>query len=408
MKESYLIAGLIVTASTVGAAISSPWRGRILDNYGLKRSLIAPIIINLIFWATVPLMPLEVLIPAVFIAGLFSIPVFSIVRTSLAVIIPAQYRKTAFALDSVLTELVWMIGPAVGTIMVFSINSTVALWAVGAAVVIAGIGLIIVDPPVKSSQLVLPTKLPTALETVEKAATRNLAQQAEKAYFENTQTGSIPVIDPSLSAQENNQQALATKYIVRKQLLTLGGLSIMVATIVSNFALIATDLGIVGLLEEFDDEEYVGLAITIWCAGSALGGLAYGAIKYDIKPLWVLMVLSVLTLPLAFTPDLTSVLIAVFVAGVAVAPILASTAEAIARRVPEEARGEAMGWHGSAMTIGASLGGPIIGVIIDRYGASAAFLTAGILGGIIAGLGLIATKIYSVINRKRLAQQLAI
>lgn len=37
LERSYFEAGLIVAASTIGTTVSSPWRGRLLDRYGLRR-----------------------------------------------------------------------------------------------------------------------------------------------------------------------------------------------------------------------------------------------------------------------------------------------------------------------------------------------------------------------------------
>lgn len=407
LEVSYFMAGLLVTSATLGSAISAPWRGRMIDSRGLRTTLIVPTIVNLIFWPLAPFMSYAVLVPAVFIAGLFSVPVFSIVRTSLAVIMPARLRKAAYALDSVFTEVVFMIGPAAATVLVFSINSTVALLVVGAAMVIAGVGLMIVNPPVRSDQLMIPAKLDPPLEAVEAGTLREGTQIAERIAFENTRTGQIPIIRPDQLADtpggpSHEEQA---RSLARRQLLTLGGLSVLLATAMGNVILVATDLGIVALLQDFGQEHFVGLVVAIWCAGSAVGGLTYGASKHDISPLWVLLFLGIATIPIALAPNLAVVLILVFISGLGVAPIIASTGEAIAHRVPEIARGEAMGWHGSAMTIGASAGGPIIGVIIDIAGAGWGFVIGGLAGLLVAALGLVATKIHRTRVRARAAAQ---
>lgn len=405
LEVSYFMAGLIVTSATLGAAISAPWRGRMLDTKGLRRTLIPPVIVNAIFWSAAPFLPYVALVPSVFIAGLFSIPVFSIVRTSLAVIMPARLRKASYALDSVFTEIVFMIGPALATVLVFSINSTVALLVVGAAVVLAGIGLMIVNPPVRSDQLMIPAKLDASLEAAEAGTLREGAQIAERIAFENTQTGQIPIIRPDQLADapggpSHEDQA---RDLARRQLTNLGGLAILLATAIGNVILVATDLGIVALLQGFNQENLVGVVITVWCAGSAVGGLTYGAMKGDISPLWVLLFLGISTIPIGLSPNLVVVLILVFISGLGVAPIIASTGEAIAQRVPEIARGEAMGWHGSAMTIGASAGGPIIGVIIDMAGAEWGFAIGGLIGLMVAAFGLVATKVHRTRVRARAA-----
>lgn len=408
LQVSYLMAGLIVTSATLGAAISAPWRGRMLDTKGLRRTLVPPIIVNLVFWSVAPWLPYSLLVPSVFVAGLFSIPVFSIVRTSLSVIIPARLRKAAFSLDSVFTEIVFMTGPAIATVLVFSLNSTLAMTVLGAAIVTAGIGLSIVNPPLKSEQLVIPARLPAPLEAAEEGTLRSGAQIADRLAYEHTQTGQIPIIAPQDTegpgggASELDQ----ARSLARRQLASLGGIAILLATATGNLILVATDLGIVAVLESRSAEHLVGLVIAVWCAGSAIGGLTYGAMTRDISPLWVLLLLGLFTLPIALATDLPGLLILCFIAGLGVAPILASTGEAIARRVPEIARGEAMGWHGSAMTIGASAGGPLIGLVIDAGGAEWGFITGGLIGVTVAVFGLVATRIHRARMRTRLASEL--
>ena len=56
------------------------------------------------------------------------------------------------------------------------------------------------------------------------------------------------------------------------------------------------------------------------------------------------------------------------VAGLLCAPTITATRRRGARIVPAEVRGEAMGWHGSALTAGGALGAPFAGLVIDQYG----------------------------------------
>lgn len=423
LNGTFTQAGLLVTASTLGAAISSPWRGRMLDRQGLRRTLIPPIIVNAIAWTIAPHLSFAWLVPLVFLSGLFSIPVFSIVRTSLSVIVPATMRRSAYALDSVFTEFVFMTGPALATIAVYSFGSRPAMMVLAVLIVVAGLGLMWVNPPLRSDQIVLPTKLPRGLEAAEAAASRQGGQLIERQAFEDTQTGGIPIIreglaidapagtgsatSPAASGSVTEAAARAkhaAKSSARAHLLTWSGLSVLVTTAVGAMLLVATDVGIVAVLRELGHETLVGLVITVWCAGSAVGGLAYGAMKRDVGPLWVLLLMGLLTIPLALAHSVPMILVFAFLAGLTVAPILAATGEAISHLVPEEARGEAMGWHGSAITIGAAAGGPIFGAVIDAAGANWGFGAAGIAGASVAALGLIATQIRRRRVRRRLAE----
>lgn len=92
-----------------------------------------------------------------------------------------------------------------------------------------------------------------------------------------------------------------------------------------------------------------------------------------------------------------------FVAGLALAPIITATSESISRRVSEEVRGEAMGWHGSAMTIGAAVGSPLFGAVIDGLGPAWGVGTAALLATGVAAAGLVATGIRRS-HRRRVLQ----
>ena len=60
--------------------------------------------------------------------------------------------------------------------------------------------------------------------------------------------------------------------------------------------------------------------------------------------------------------------------------MITATAEGVAGCVPEQVRGEAMGWHGSALTIGSAIGAPLAGAAIDAIAPWAGFAVVGATG----------------------------
>jgi hypothetical protein len=68
--------------------------------------------------------------------------------------------------------------------------------------------------------------------------------------------------------------------------------------------------------------------------------------------------------------------------------VISATAEAVSRLVPESSRGEAMGWHGSALTVGGALGSPAAGMAIDAVGPWGGFALVGAVGAAVAGAAL--------------------
>ena len=81
--------------------------------------------------------------------------------------------------------------------------------------------------------------------------------------------------------------------------------------------------------------------------------------------------------------------------------MITATAEQVTLRVPERVRGEAMGWHGSALTVGVALGAPLAGAAIDARGAWAGFALVGSIGAVLAVAGL---AVQHLVQRRSRAQ----
>ena len=118
-------------------------------------------------------------------------------------------------------------------------------------------------------------------------------------------------------------------------------------------------------------------------------GLVYGALPRSVPPLALLLVLAALTVPIGLASTPLVLCLAVLPAGALCAPLISATAEAVARLVPERVRGEAMGWHGSALTAGSAAGAPVAGLAIDRVAPWAGFGVVGALGAVLAVVGLL-------------------
>ena len=83
--------------------------------------------------------------------GLFLIPIFSIVRLSLSVMVEERQRRTAFSADSIIAEASFIIGPAAGVLLVTQAGADVALYAIGACEVLAGLIFLDLNPPTRSA-----------------------------------------------------------------------------------------------------------------------------------------------------------------------------------------------------------------------------------------------------------------
>ena len=132
MKLSYASAGLVAAAITIGMAFGAPWRGRLVDIYGLRRALVPSV--------------------AAVIGGIFAVPIFSVVRQALSVMVPQEQRRTAYALDSMGAEITFMIGPAGGVMLATTTHTVVGLVIIGVTASMAGVFLMVFNPPTRTGQ----------------------------------------------------------------------------------------------------------------------------------------------------------------------------------------------------------------------------------------------------------------
>jgi len=136
----------------------------------------------------------------------------------------------------------------------------------------------------------------------------------------------------------------------------------------------------VATLRALDQTSFIGVAMIAWCSGSVVGGLVYGGLRRRIPPWLLLLGLCLLTVVVGFAREPWQLAVLLIPAGALVAPLITSTVEGVTRVVPERRRGEAMGWHGSALTIGVAAGSPFAGAVIDATAPWFGFVAVGVLG----------------------------
>ncbi len=351
--RSYGEAGLVSACFTVALAISAPWRGRLLDRHGLRRVVAPSIVATALVWTAMPFLPYAVLLPASVLSGLFAVPSFSILRQSLIAAVPDERRRSALSLDSVFTELSFMIGPAVAVWAAASYDTRWVLVVLALLNVVAAVSIWVVNPPLRTD-----------------------ASRESAAAGESSAAGG-PVGDA----------------VPRARWVTVGVLAVLVAAAASTIVLGGTDVSIVAALRATGDVWAMGWVLSVWGFGSLVGGLVYGAWHRSISVFWLLGGLAASTLPVALAGSLPWLVVLLFVCGVLCAPTITATVDHLSRLVPEHSRGEAMGWHGSAMTAGQALGAPLAGFAIDRGGWGWGFASVSLVGVVLAVAGGAATRL---------------
>ncbi|MBO3745658.1 MFS transporter [Streptosporangiaceae bacterium NEAU-GS5] len=321
-------AGLVGAANTIGVAVGSPVIGRFVDRRGLRPVMAVTTIVQLVFWTLAPWLPYGALLVSAFICGLFCMPVWGAVRQCLGAMIPPESTRTAFVMDSMLTEVSYMIGPALAVAAVTMFGSLATMTGLGVALVGAGVAIFSLNPPTRSHD------------------------------------------------EEAGAEPVARRAWLRGGLVALfGGVAAL------TFVLTATELAIVATLRSSGDTAWSGLVIGLWCGYSMFGGFVYGALSRGTSPLLLIGGLCALTVPVGLVGGgWWWLCLALIPSGVLCAPAMSSIVDAINKVVPAAVRGEAMGLHGTALTVGIAVAAPVAGAIVDNAGPSWAFASCGVIG----------------------------
>lgn len=367
LGRGYFEAGLVTAALTIGIAFGSPWRGRLVDRVGLRRALVPSVVAMPVLWTAAAFSPYWVLIVVALLAGALAVPVFTVLRQAIGVVVPVRSRRAAFALDSVLVEASFVAGPPLVVVAVLQVGAPAALVAIGVGESLAGLLLAALNPRLRS----LPGE-----------GARRQGASGDRDQPDGD-------VDVAAGLTGGDDRRLRRLRLPLPRWLGPGLAAMYACSFGTAFVLSGSEVGVIAVLRGLDRVDLVGWVFAVWGVASGVGGLVYGAMRRGASsPLVLLAWLSLATLPLVFAVDPLLLFLLVVPAGVLVAPTLSASADGVSRRVGEQNRGEAMGWHGSATTAGFSLGAPLAGGAADLLGPWSAFVLVAVVSGSLALVAL--------------------
>jgi MFS family permease len=329
LHMSYAAAGGVAAALTAGVALGGPLLGRMIDRRGLRTVLLATVVLQVVFWLSVPVLPYGILLGAAFAAGLLMVPAQSATRQAITAMTTATQRRAAFALESVQGELSYIVGPAVVILCAAALSPGVVAWGVGAAIALGGAGIALLNPPVRA------------------------ANEADAGV-----AGRPP----------------------RREWLGAGMIAVLAMALGATTLLSGVDLAIVATLRAAGQVSWAAGVVAVFGVASVAGGLIYGALSRPL-PTWLLLgLLGLVTIPAGLAHDWPWLCVAMVGTGLLTAPTLSTVADAVSRLAPAGVRGEAIGLQTSALSAGFALGSPLVGVAIDLSVPAGGFAAAGLAG----------------------------
>jgi len=328
LSGSYGLAGQVSAAYIIGNAGFAVPHGRLADQFGQGRVLyVDSVVFALASGLMITSITDEWSLPWPHLLGVIagaSIPqIGTMVRSRWAHLLRVdRERHTAFAVESVADEVVFVSGPVLVTFL-----STA--WAPQAGLVVAVV--------------------------VGTVGSLGLAMQRR------TEPPAHPR-DPAVARSPMPWGLLVP--------LTVGAVALG-----SLFG--ALEVASVAFADDAGRRAVSGLMLGAFAMGSLLAGVAAGALVWQQGPLprarIGMGILAVGTLSLPLLPGLVIVTVALFVTGLALAPTLIALFSLIEASVPRERLNEAMGFVQTGVGAGIAPGAWLAGVVADEHGGSAAY-----------------------------------
>ncbi|SCF69419.1 MFS transporter [Streptomyces sp. Ncost-T10-10d] len=340
---SYSVAGAVMALFGATSVFLSPARAALIDRYGPRRALppmagaYAALLAALAYVTWRPgASPLLLGVLAV-TAGACTPPLGPVMRTLWSSLVPdRELLQRAYSLDGVAEELLFVTGPLlVGLVMRFTVPA--AGVAISAALVLVGAPALVSSPAVR-------------------------------------RIGAPPSAKKAAASQDTPR---------RQRLLGIAGLrhAAIVAAAV-GLCLGALDLLVVAFTEQHHRGASVAWVLAALSAGSAVGGLAYGAVSWRASNRVRLPVpaagLGVAMVVAGMSPDVYVLVAVVTAAGVFVAPALTTAYLVADESVGADSRTQAGAWVNTAVNAGSSAGTAAVGLLVDRLPPAVCFAVAAV------------------------------
>lgn len=339
---SYGLAGTVSAVFVLAQAAFAVAHGRWVDRHGQSRVL--PIAIS-VFGAGLALMMLAVeqdwprLSTYVFaaVSGAALPQVGASVRTRWSYLLgePGEVQ-TAFALEAVLDEVVFVVGPVVVTLLATSWHP------------VAGLSFALVSGVVGT-------------------------------FAFAAQRGTEPPAGRHGTAGERAPMPWRLVLPLALVCFTLGAL----------FG--AAEVTTVAFSEEQGQRWVAGWLLAAWSFGSLVAGLVTGAVAWrsgpDVRLRWGSAAMALAMVPLMFIESVPVMAVVLLVGGLAIAPTMIGAMTMVEQGVPSSRLTEGMAILHTGIVAGVAPGASIAGFVVDHSGASAAYgvaLAGGVLGALVA------------------------
>ncbi|MEU9645800.1 MFS transporter [Streptomyces sp. NPDC048188] len=330
-------AGLVAAAMLVSQGVAAPFLGRLADRHSQRRVLVGACLGHAVGMALLLLavgleLPLGMMVAAAVLTGCTSVSFTGFMRARWASFVDQRTLRTAYAMESMLDDTIFLLGPLLVTVLSSSVHPAGGLVA-------------------------------CAVLTVTGSVFVALHRRSEPAGAQRP--------------GERPRRAIGVP-AVWVLMITYAGM---------GFLFGAIDVTMIAFAEERSASGLAGVLLALIAVGSLFAGIAYGAVDWRVSQVTLLVittsVLMLSAVPLAFAGSLPVMAVLAVVAGVAVSPALIAGSTLLESVAPKGALSEAFSWLNSFGAMGIASGTAVGGRLADA-GTSAHAAWAGAAGGLVA------------------------
>ncbi|MEU5086076.1 MFS transporter [Streptomyces sp. NPDC021356] len=172
------------------------------------------------------------------------------------------------------------------------------------------------------------------------------------------------------------------------------GLQVLVATFVATGSIFgAVDVVTVAFADERGHKGAASVVLALYAAGSCTAGVLFGLLRPSGAPArrWLLGIctMAVSMIPLLLVGNLPFLAVALFVAGLSVAPTMITTMALVEEHVPRAHLTEGMTWVSTGLAVGVALGSSVAGWVIDSSGARSGYGVPAVAGAVAVAVGFL-------------------
>ncbi|NUR00361.1 MAG: MFS transporter [Streptomyces sp.] len=172
------------------------------------------------------------------------------------------------------------------------------------------------------------------------------------------------------------------------------GLQVLVTTFVATGTIFGSvDVVTVAFADERGHKAAASVVLALYAAGSCVAGVVFGLLHFKGAPArrWLLGIcaMAVSMIPLLLVGNLPFLAVALFVAGLSIAPTMITTMSLIEEHVPRAQLTEGMTWVSTGLAVGVALGSSVAGWVIDAAGARAGYGVPAVSGAVAVTVGFL-------------------